>query len=96
MHRDGQVDPAAQLAHAGGIDRLNAFMSGTQSARSEFTQRIVDKTGKVAFVQVQEKTPEDIWAEDAATSVRSSAPLKLPTRAPASDEDEYKNAWNDM
>lgn len=43
-----------------------------------------------------EQTPDDVWAEDAATSVRSSAPLKLPTRAPASDEDEYKNAWNDM
>ncbi len=42
----------------------------------------------------QEKTPEDIWAEDAATSVRSSAPLKLPTKAPASDDDEYKQAWN--
>lgn len=37
----------AQAVHAGGIDRLNAFMTGTQSARSEFTQRIVDKTGKV-------------------------------------------------
>ena len=42
----------------------------------------------------KEKTPEDIWAEDAATSVRSSAPLKLPTRAPASDDDEYSQAWN--
>lgn len=38
---------AGSGAHAGGIDRLNQFMTGTQSARSEFTQRIVDKAGKV-------------------------------------------------
>jgi len=41
----------------------------------------------------KEPTPEDIWAEDAATAVRGSAPVKLPTRAPASDDDEYKRAW---
>jgi outer membrane lipoprotein carrier protein len=34
-------------AYAGGTDRLNAFMTNTQSARSEFTQRIVDKAGKL-------------------------------------------------
>ena len=42
-----------------------------------------------------EKTPEDIWAEDAASSIRSSSPLKLPTRAPGSDDDEYKRAFNE-
>lgn len=31
----------------GALDRLNAFMTGTQSARAEFTQRIVDRTGRV-------------------------------------------------
>lgn len=41
----------------------------------------------------KEPTPEDTWAEDAATAVRGSAPVKLPTRAPASDDDEYKRAW---
>ena len=43
----------------------------------------------------KEKTPEDIWAEDAASSIRSSSPLKLPTRAPGSDDDEYKRAFNE-
>lgn len=43
----GLMTALSSLAQAGGIDRLNAFMTGTQSARSEFTQRIVDKTGKV-------------------------------------------------
>lgn len=40
-----------------------------------------------------EKSPEDVWAEDAAAGVKGSAPIKLPTRAPASPDDEYKRAW---
>ena len=43
-----------------------------------------------------EQSPEDVWAEDAATSVKGSAPLKLPTRAPASPQDEYKRAWEEV
>jgi outer membrane lipoprotein carrier protein len=33
-------------AFASGLDRLNAFMTGTHSARADFTQRIVDHNGK--------------------------------------------------
>ena len=43
----------------------------------------------------KERTPEDVWAEDAASSVRSSAPLKIPTRAPESESDEYKRAFDE-
>jgi outer membrane lipoprotein carrier protein len=32
---------------APGLDRLNTFMTGTQSARADFTQRIVDRQGKL-------------------------------------------------
>lgn len=42
----------------------------------------------------KEPTPEDIWAEDAAAGVKSSAPVSVAARAPASDEDEYKTAWD--
>ena len=42
----------------------------------------------------KEPSPEDVWAEDAATSVRSSAPLSIPSRAPMSDDDEYKRAFD--
>ena len=34
-------------AHGGGIDRLNQFMSATQSATGEFEQRIYGRDGKV-------------------------------------------------
>lgn len=36
----------ASLAHAQGVERLNTFISGVQSARAEFTQRITDRNGK--------------------------------------------------
>ncbi len=34
-------------AHAAGTDRLKSFMTDTQSARGEFTQRIFDRNGKL-------------------------------------------------
>ncbi len=37
----------AASAWAAGTDRLNAFMNDTRSAKSEFSQRIVDRGGKV-------------------------------------------------
>lgn len=41
-----------------------------------------------------DQAEKDKWAEDAAAGVKGSAPIKLPTRAPASPDDEYKQAWN--
>jgi outer membrane lipoprotein carrier protein len=38
---------AVITAHAGGIDRLNQFMSATQSATADFEQRIYGREGKV-------------------------------------------------
>lgn len=38
---------AATAAHAGGIDRLNQFMTATQSATADFEQRIYGREGKV-------------------------------------------------
>ncbi len=50
--RDALTLTAAALslaapAHAGGIERLNQFMAGTQSATAEFEQRIQGRDGKV-------------------------------------------------
>ena len=53
------------------------------------------KKAKEESDKPKERPPEDIWAEDAASSIRSSSPLKLPTRAPGSDDDEYKRAFNE-
>lgn len=33
-------------AHANGVERLTAFVNGTQAVRAEFTQRIADRAGK--------------------------------------------------
>ena len=43
-----------------------------------------------------EQSPEDVWAEGAAAGVKGSAPIRLPARAPASEDDEYKRAWESM
>ena len=80
---------------ADGAPKADATVeSGSAGAVIKLLQAFKD--AQKAAEAPPEQTPDDVWAEDAATSVRSSAPLKLPTRAPASDEDEYKNAWNDM
>ena len=52
-----------------------------------------DERPKDAKDKPKEKSIEDAWAEDAATSVRSSSPLKVSSRAPMSEDDEYKAAF---
>ncbi|MCA1978098.1 MAG: outer membrane lipoprotein chaperone LolA [Thiobacillus sp.] len=34
-------------AHAGGVERLKAFIAGARTAEADFTQTVVDKTGRV-------------------------------------------------
>jgi outer membrane lipoprotein carrier protein len=34
-------------AHAGGVERLKAFVSGARTAEADFTQTVTDKTGRV-------------------------------------------------
>lgn len=43
-------------------------------------------------LKAKEPSAEDVWAQDAATSVRSSAPIQV--RAPMSEDDEYKRAFD--
>ena len=35
------------LAHAGGVDRLKAFIAGARSAEADFTQTVTDRNGRV-------------------------------------------------
>lgn len=35
------------LAHAGGVDRLKAFIAGAKTAEADFTQTVADKNGRV-------------------------------------------------
>ena len=62
--------------------------SGSAGAVIKLLQAFKDAKDKP-----KEKTLEDAWAEDAATSVRSSSPLKVSSRAPMSEDDEYKAAF---
>ncbi len=34
-------------AHAGGVDRLKAFIAGAKTAEADFTQTVADKTGRI-------------------------------------------------
>lgn len=36
-----------QAVHAGGIDRLSAFIAGAKTVEADFTQTVVDKSGRV-------------------------------------------------
>lgn len=38
----------AGSAHAGGVDRLKAFIAGAKTAEADFTQTVADKSGRVA------------------------------------------------
>lgn len=35
------------LAHAGGVERLKTFIAGARTAEADFTQTVIDKTGRV-------------------------------------------------
>lgn len=35
------------VAHAGGVERLKAFIAGARTAEADFTQTVADKTGRV-------------------------------------------------
>jgi len=35
------------LAHAGGVDRLKAFIAGARTAEADFTQTVADRSGRV-------------------------------------------------
>ncbi len=37
----------ASVSHAGGIDRLEAFIAGARTAQADFTQTVSDKNGRV-------------------------------------------------
>ena len=52
------------------------------------------QTFKDSLKAGKEPSAADVWAEDAAAGVKSSAPLRIPTRAPASPDDEYQRAWD--
>ena len=43
-----------------------------------------------------ERSPEDIWAEDAATAVKGKSPVRLPDRPAMSPDDEYSKAFNSL
>ena len=36
------------IAHAGGVDRLKAFIAGAKTAEADFTQTVTDKSGRVS------------------------------------------------
>jgi outer membrane lipoprotein-sorting protein len=37
----------AGTAHAGGVERLKAFIAGAKTAEADFTQTVADKSGRV-------------------------------------------------
>ena len=86
-------------------EEFGAWRAGLEAEEQARVDSVVEKGSARQIIAVLNEykkakepkpaqTMEDAWAEDAATSIKSSAPVKIPARAPASEEDEYKMAWN--
>lgn len=61
---------------------------------NNFKKHLADGASKDAGASGEPPMTDNSFAEDAAGAVRGSSPLRLPTRAPANPDDEYKTAWN--
>lgn len=84
---------------------FQAWMDGLPEEEKARAMEIVDAGSPRAVIGLlkefkagatKDKTPDDIWAEDAAEGVKSSAPVQLPMKTGAAPEDEYKAAWDSM
>ncbi len=107
LHKSSIADAHEDFEEIVEGEEFQAWLDGMDDAAKAKAEQVIEggSAGQVVKLLGQfkdslkaaeapkEPTPEDIWAEDAATAVRGSAPVKLPTRAPASDDDEYKRAW---
>lgn len=106
LHKSSIADAHEDFEEIVEGEEFQAWLDGMDEAAKAKAEHVIEggSAGQVVKLLGQfkdslkaeapkEPTPEDIWAEDAATAVRGSAPVKLPTRAPASDDDEYKRAW---
>ena len=109
MHRSAISDAHEDFEELVDGEEFQGWLAGLDEADRAKAEKVVESgsSGQVikllgqfkehlkAASEPKERTPEDVWAEDAASSVRSSAPLKIPTRAPESESDEYKRAFDE-
>lgn len=109
MHRSAISDAHEDFEELVDGEEFQGWLAGLDEADRTKAEKVVESgsSGQVikllgqfkehlkAASEPKERTPEDVWAEDAASSVRSSAPLKIPTRAPESESDEYKRAFDE-
>ena len=72
-------------------EQQQAAMEVVQGGRAGQVVKLLNKYKD--SLQQESQMSED---EDAAMGVSSSSPVSLPTRAPASSNDEYKQAWDAM
>lgn len=85
---------------------FQAFIDGMEETEKAAAQQVIEAGSAGQIIKLlktykdsqkaPEQSPDDVWAEDAAAGVKGSAPVRLPTRAPASQEDEFKRAWETM
>lgn len=106
MHRDTIADAHEDFEQVVSGEEFKSFLDGLPDEEKAKAAEVVENGSAGQIIKLlqtfkdslkpkdSEPTPEDIWAEDAAAGVRGSAPVRLPTRAPASPDDEYKRAWD--
>lgn len=106
MHRAAIADAHEDFEEIAQSPEFKAYIEGLPDTEKERAIMVVDRGSSGQIIKLltnfkdsmkggKEKTPEDVWAEDAAAGVRGSATLKLPTKAPISPDDEYRRAWEE-
>lgn len=105
MHRATIADAHEDFEQIVDSPEFQAWIDGLPEEDKAKAQATVDtgSAGKIikllqafkdSLKASKEPSPEDIWDMDAASGVKNSAPLRIPTRAPASPDDEYRRAWD--
>lgn len=106
MHRSAIADAHEDFEEIVEGEAFQSWLAGLDEAAKAKAEKVVESGSAGAVIKLlgefkksleapKEPTAADVWAEDAATSVRSSSPLKIPSRAPESEQDEYKRAFDE-
>lgn len=107
MHRSTIADAHEDFEDIVSGEDFQAYMDGLDEEAKARADQIIGggSAGQIIKLLSQFKDSmkqskddasyEESWAEDAASGVKSSAPVRLPNRAPVTDEDEYRQAWNE-
>jgi hypothetical protein len=108
MHYESIADAHEDFMDVAGSPEFQAWVSSMPDDQRSKAEQTIDggSAGQVIKLLSEYKdhckakeggeADDADFAMDAASGVRSSSPVRLPGRAPANADDEYKAAWSQM